>query len=384
MPATLPILSRLSFVGLGKEVTPGTAVAPTFFVPATTLKPQDVVGMADDTSIEGNAAKLQGSYQTIKDSAYALDCLAYFETVGNYFVAAGWSDSVAVGRSVADGVDSTSITITSATAAFVAGDVGATITGTDIPVGTTILSVTNATTAVLTAATTGTGVARAWVLAGGTGTFQHKFALNSAQPPAYSITDFDGFETLVYPGSALDQLDFNIDAKAEMKVMTQWKGWPATTASKPTPAYPTLPPGLGWQAAYTIGGVVIPRLESVGMTLKRNTDVIHTSQGTQNPYNVFEAEAEVAIKIKGIRVDDTERNHLLNNDQPSFVATITSPTGTPSPVLTMTASKTAWKKAPPDRSGKFMQGDYDLECIYNSSDAGPCKFVLTNGTAAAY
>lgn len=56
-------------------------------------------------------------------------------------------------RSVADGVTTSgSATITSATAAFVAGDVGTKISGSaDIPGGTTIASVTNGTTAVMSA-----------------------------------------------------------------------------------------------------------------------------------------------------------------------------------------------------------------------------------------
>lgn len=62
---------------------------------------------------------------------------------------------------VADGATTAaSTTVTSATANFTAADVGKTITGGSIPAGTTIVSVTNATTIVLSAAptTTATGV----------------------------------------------------------------------------------------------------------------------------------------------------------------------------------------------------------------------------------
>jgi hypothetical protein len=61
-------------------------------------------------------------------------------------------------RVVTDGVTTnTSTTLTSATAAFSSFDVGAAITGTGIPGGATIASVTNATTVVLSAAATATG-----------------------------------------------------------------------------------------------------------------------------------------------------------------------------------------------------------------------------------
>lgn len=57
-------------------------------------------------------------------------------------------------RVVSDGVTNSTTTVTSATAAFVAGDVGSIITGSGIPAYTTIASVTNSTTAVLSAAAT--------------------------------------------------------------------------------------------------------------------------------------------------------------------------------------------------------------------------------------
>lgn len=63
-------------------------------------------------------------------------------------------------RTVFDGATNTNTTVTSATAAFVAQDVGAWVIGPNIPSGTTIASVTNATTIVLSAAATGTATAR--------------------------------------------------------------------------------------------------------------------------------------------------------------------------------------------------------------------------------
>jgi hypothetical protein len=62
-----------------------------------------------------------------------------------------------VAGSFTDGGSSSSTTWTSASAAFNARDVGQAITGSFIPSGTTIASVTNATTVVLSQATTGTG-----------------------------------------------------------------------------------------------------------------------------------------------------------------------------------------------------------------------------------
>lgn len=70
------------------------------------------------------------------------------------------TSAAAVARTVADAATTAaSTTVTSATAAFVAGDVGTAITGAGIPAGATIASVTSATTAVLSVAATATATA---------------------------------------------------------------------------------------------------------------------------------------------------------------------------------------------------------------------------------
>ena len=72
---------------------------------------------------------------------------------------AGWQVIPAfyMGRTVADGVTNSTTTVTSATAAFTSDDVGAIIACTDFPGGTTIASVTNATTVLASTAATASG-----------------------------------------------------------------------------------------------------------------------------------------------------------------------------------------------------------------------------------
>jgi len=382
---TAPFLSRITMVGLIKEVTEGTYLGPTTFIPVNGgPKPVDEVGYEDDTSLANSRAKLRGVYQTTKDTTYGLDFLAYFESIAHFLVAAGFADTIAAKRTVSDGVTTiSSPNITSATAAFNSADVGSAITGTGIPAATTILSVQSATAATLSANATANGTGVSFVI-GTTGQTRHNFRLSNSQPPSYSLTDYDGYETLGYPGCRLDQLDITIDAKAAIKCQSQWKGWPAASQSQPTPTWPALPPGLGWEVAHTIGGTSVARILQTGITVKSNTEPIHVAQNSQSPLTVFAGESEASLKVKGIRIDDTERNHVLNNDQPAYVTTVTSPSGSPAPVLTITASVTAWKKAPTDRSGKYMTADYDLDAVANTTDGGPFQVLLVNGVASAY
>lgn len=69
-----------------------------------------------------------------------------------------------MGRVVADGATNSNTTVTSASAAFTSRDVGAVIATANLPVGTTIASVTNATTVVTSAAATATGTSQAMTI----------------------------------------------------------------------------------------------------------------------------------------------------------------------------------------------------------------------------
>ncbi len=67
-------------------------------------------------------------------------------------------------QTLTDGVTNTDTSLVSATAAFVAADVGKTVSGTAIFAGTTISSVTNTTTVVLSHATTATGSSKTFTI----------------------------------------------------------------------------------------------------------------------------------------------------------------------------------------------------------------------------
>lgn len=132
---------------------------PTTFVVTGTWTNPDTTPASGTVSFKATAGRFANSGNLIRSK-----------------VVTGTLDSTgAVGpptRSFADAVTNTSTTLTSATAAFTSADVGKTVVGTgpnaaDIFAGTTIASVTNATTVVLSHATTGTHTGVGIILGGG-------------------------------------------------------------------------------------------------------------------------------------------------------------------------------------------------------------------------
>lgn len=128
---------------------------------------------ADSASVSAALAGKEPLLPTTVNDRYILARRNSSGTDAWYFV-----DPVTLGtssQSFTDGVENSSTTFTSATANFVAGDVGKTITGDNIPAATTIASRTNSTTIILSAAATATGSGNNFTIlnrleVGGTGT----------------------------------------------------------------------------------------------------------------------------------------------------------------------------------------------------------------------
>lgn len=109
----------------------------------------------------------------------------------------GW-DTQETTRGVSNGVLNSTTTVTSATIAFTANDVGSTISGTGIPVGTTIASVTNATTAVMSQQATASASGVTLIISSGFGIDQ-----TTSQPysggQAYIDSDLVPIGTVLIP-----------------------------------------------------------------------------------------------------------------------------------------------------------------------------------------
>jgi len=227
--------------------------------------------------------------------------------------------------------------------------------------------------------------------ASGASSGTHTFRVPAAgtQPPSYTIGDFDNVAFRQWAGQVLDQWDVTLDGKGALKHTAKWLGWTSASASKPTPAWTAMNPYMGWQATATIGGIGVTRMISAGFTIKRSTEVIHTLGNTQNPYNVFAGPVDSRIKFQAVVEDYTDWNHLINNDQPTVVVTVTdtqasSGAGGIAPVLTFTSTSEAFVKGVLNRKGKYMVLDVDITSIQNATDVGPLTVTQKDNHTSTY
>lgn len=385
----MTILGRLGYVGMKIEGTQGTWITPGYYLPVTKGDAEIVYDQLQDLSYRNNDSNLQGLYQGPGNSTVDLEFPAYPDSLG-YALRIIGPDTVVAGVTT---------TLSAATTA------GATSISTPvtIPVGSTIMIGSGATAeTAITGTPSGSGTFTIPITtpAGGltyahlisvpvVSQTTHTFKQNAAvAKPTYSISEFNGLEVWGYTGCMLSDVSIKVDPKAIATVDAKYTGWIPTIQSG-TPTFSEPAPMLGWQMQMTNAGASSTRGLSYQMDLKRPTEAIHASNGTQQPREVFSGVLDADITYKAIYENDSDYNLYLQAQQsyPTSMV-LTQPVGAGVDAggcsLTLTTSVPGYSKGKPDISGTYVTADFTINGIFNATDSGSVQAVLKNWSTAAY
>jgi hypothetical protein len=316
-----------SYLGIAKEATKGTAVAPTDFIPVAkdSLKPQDIVDPLYDTGLRGsnvlNYAYIQGRTRSTVDFGGAV----FADTVG--YGIAGLLGSVAT---------------TGASAPF-----------------THTISLKNSLTSDV-----------------------------DVQPISYTLTDFYAVDVRSYPGCQFSDFSLKFNADGMLEYDTKTTGWASSTVADPTPTFSTILPTPVWRGTVSIGGASVSTAMSGNIDMSRPVTPVYGISNTQNPYQVFLGPLEVTGKITFLMETDAELTRFLNNTQPAIVLNWSYGTGASLVQIQATISKGAYTAAMIERGEDFVQVSIDLNGQSTTTDAGstggyaPIKWVLQNAKAS--
>lgn len=212
----------------------------------------------------------------------------------------------------------------------------------------------------------------------------HTMKATAAQPPSYTITDFDVVEARAYPGMMLDELGLKVDVKGAVDYDAKWKGWPSAAAATPVPSFTAEEPLIGWELTFTAGGASSTRVQSAEWTLARGVEVIHGSDGNQSPRETFADGLQCDLKASVLFEDLTDYNRFLSYATHAVVGAITQPVARGDSALTLTMTSAVCHKAAQGRDGKYVTLDLELSGVYNVTDAGPVQALLRSTRATAF
>ena len=385
-------LSRLAKLGVAKEAAPDTYLAPTISVPFNSgTKYNNVIDQNRDESMRANDSVLQGIVQGVAYSTLEIDSNSYADLVGYWLRAIIGPDTVTAGVSTtlaancAAGATSLSLTasVPSNSVIQISDAGGANLEW--VQVGT----VTGSGPYTAPVTTPASGTKYAHTAAGGSVLSQstHLFKQNrsfSTVWPTYSFTTDDGASQLGWSGCVCSELGIKIDPKNLVTWSPKFTGFPLTTQSTFAYAASAVQPVQGWTWTCTNAGASSTRGLTMDLTLKRATEAINSSDGTQGPREVFAGALESDGSYKSIFENLLDYDLYLNAAQTPTVHTLTQPVVTGGAVIAITMSESGYTSGTVDLASQYIQSSFNLSGIANPTDSGVVSVSLKNFLSASY
>jgi hypothetical protein len=316
-----------SYLGIAKEATKGTVVAPTDFIPVAkdNLKPVDLVDPLYDTGLRGSNVVNYNYIQGRTRSTFDFGGAVFADTIG--YSIAGLLGTVAT---------------TGASAPF-----------------THTISLENSLTSDV-----------------------------DVQPISYTLTDFYAVDVRSYPGCQFSDFSLKFNADGMLEYDAKTTGWASTTVADPTPTFSTVLPTPVWRGTVSIAGASVATAMEGNIDMTRAATPIYGISNTQNPYQIFLGPLEVTGSIKFVMENDSQLLNFLNNSQPAISLDWAYGSGATQVQISATITKGAYTAAVIERGDDFVSVTIELNGQANTTDAGstggyaPIKWVLKNAKAS--
>ncbi len=220
--------------------------------------------------------------------------------------------------------------------------------------------------------------------------YEHDFTMATSQPPSLAIQD----EGAVYKSGATKRRYTGMLPSSLVFSFSSAEGvlaWSADLTGKlgTAPGSGAIPsavgtsPFLGWQGALTIGSANT-RLIDAEITLEREVEMRHGSDGTQYAVAGYSGALTATATMTLDAIDNTELDYVLGHSSNTVVLTFSYGAGNAERSIAFTMTKFNWGEAPAelDRSGVFVTLGISGRALYNDTDAGPIAVTLKNARSS--
>lgn len=321
----MPNASNLSFLGVARETTKGTGLAPTAFIPVKTLDPVDNIAYLDDTGMRGSMVDV---YNTVPGPSFSEVTLA-----GDVFADTfPWLTANIMGE----------IATTGASAPF---------------------------SHALTVRNSGDGQP-------GSLSLTDHYGLSGGTPSRR------------FAGCQVSELTVKWTAEGLFEWSGKTVGIASTTVARPTASWSTIAPLQSWLGSISIGGSPRLFVQQGEIAMKRATSPIHTVDGTQAPYSIWCGPLDVSGKMTFVHEDDTELSRYLGATNAVLVCNWQTGAGATLQQVQATMSRTQYKVASVKRGKTYVELEVDFKALANTTDVGASggfgqiRWVVQNAVAA--
>lgn len=204
--------------------------------------------------------------------------------------------------------------------------------------------------------------------------FTHTAALkNDADGQCKSLTLFDfygytGTHTRRYPGMQVAEVSLEWNADGMLMHSAKLVGFASDLVAKPSQSFSTETPHPAWECVASIGGAGNVLVEKGSLSFKRDTGPIHTADGTQAPYKIWQGGLVVEGALTLVAEDDAEYLRYLNSTKPAV--NLKWSHGATERSIQIVMSKCNYKDAGADRGKKWMSWEAKIHALPNTTDVG--------------
>ena len=315
------------WIGVAKEVTPGTPVAPALTIPVDKFDPSDDVTQLDDQALRGSMAKQYGQYSGPIMSSWDLGGPMFGDALGYLLhnILGGYA-----------------------------------VTGASAPYSHTF-SLLNS----------GDGQPVTHTLTDVTGV------------PATS-------GARQYPFSCLSELTLTWNAEQLCTWEAKAQAWPSVVPGvAPTNTLSSVPPIPSWRGAVGIGGpasagTLVTDVSEFSITLSREVTAYHTADGSQAAFVIARGPLDVVGKFTQIAQTEQRMLDLLANTQPQLQFVLSNGLTLGALVSVQFDLQKVGYRTSKISQGTIFTYDVEFQAIANSTNVGasgglaPAKVLLQN------
>ncbi|MDQ2781166.1 MAG: phage tail tube protein [Actinomycetota bacterium] len=389
----------LTVLGIAREVTKGTPVAPADFIPVTSLQGWRNIHVHNDTGWRGSMAEpydsILGPYSTEVDFAGNV----HSDLIG-YLLKAILGEESVVGSSPAAGTALAAGSAIGAASISVSNNTGMTAAA-NVQVGTG-----TAAEVVTIATVTGAGPYTVTFVAGQTlqrahlaaeavvpvsSAFVHTIAEYNAvdgQPQPYTLTDSYAIAARAYPYCLCSDLTLNYGADALLTYTAKLMGRGEAPVAIPVPTFTTERAMAAWTTTATLFGGAAVVLSGSLVFRQAVTPVF--ALGAQEAYMIWGGNSGVTGKLSLLMLDDSMITALEAGTQGALVLNSATGAGAAQRQMQHSMSKVMLTNARVMRKAEAIGIDVDFTAMANLTDIGASggyglvRSQLTNGRPGSY
>jgi len=380
-------------IGLAKEVTRGTPVAPAYWAKVKAPKFKPSLTVIEDDTLQGSMVSVYDQTPGMRYDSHGWDGYPHLDIFPLYLLAElGSTDTVSTAPT------NTTLSSSAAAGATTISTAATVAANSWIKIGSGATQETHYTTAV-----SGSGpytvtlqYALQYAQSNGatvTGLTGHSFSLlNNAgtgnQPPSLTITDYDGEEWRQLAAAQLDKLTIKGTNAGYVDFSASFFANPSITPSSPTPSFSSVSAPPAWTTLISIGGSAITYVEDWEIDLGRGVKPIPALTGTQAYYQYFAGPLTATAKITVVEQSGAPEltKYLAGTKSALDISLYDVNNGYGMRIHT---TSSAFKTGELVRGKEWVEATLDVQLLPTATDAqaggvSPIVVSVGNGTTTAY